>query len=109
MLIIMGNSIFDNTRSKIIKNPMKRFSFLLLLSIFSINLKAQNENALVPTETETLVKFTITDKKGIPEESAVVKVDAIDKSFKKQATADIDGKCLLLIPEGKPFKLTIDK
>jgi OOP family OmpA-OmpF porin len=87
---------------------MKRFYFLstLLLSLSS-RLIAQTD--LQPTETETLVKFTITDKKGIPEESAVVKAEAVDKAFFKKATTDIDGKCAMLIPEGKPFKLSIDK
>jgi OmpA-OmpF porin, OOP family len=88
---------------------MKRFSSLLLLSFLTLNIFAQNGSPLVATETESLAKFTITDKKGIPEESAVVKVAAIDKSFNKKATTDIDGKCNILIPEGKPFNLTIDK
>jgi outer membrane protein OmpA-like peptidoglycan-associated protein len=88
---------------------MKYFPFLLLLSFLSINSFAQNGSPLVATETEALAKFTITDKKGIPEEGAIVKADAIDKSFKRQGTTDIDGKCAILITEGKPFHLTIDK
>src|SRR5438270_444783 len=88
---------------------MKRFPFILILSFLSLNIFAQNGTALVPTETEALAKFTITDKKGIPEEGAVVKVAAIDKSFKRQGTTDLDGKCAILITEGKPFNLTIDK
>ncbi|HXA02254.1 MAG TPA: OmpA family protein [Cytophagaceae bacterium] len=87
---------------------MKRFYFLaVLFSSLSFDLIAQTH--LQPTETETLVKFTITDKKGIPEESAVVKAEAIDKAFSHKATTDIDGKCAMLITEGKPFKLSIDK
>jgi outer membrane protein OmpA-like peptidoglycan-associated protein len=87
---------------------MKRFYFLAaLLTSLSFSLLAQAD--LQPTETETLVKFTITDKKGIPEESAVVKAEAADKSFLHKATTDIDGKCAMLIKEGIPFKLSIDK
>ena len=87
---------------------MKRFYFLaVLLSSISFCLPAQTD--LQATETESLVKFTITDKKGIPEEGAVVKAEAIDRAFLKKATTDIDGKCSMLITEGKPFKLSIDK
>jgi OOP family OmpA-OmpF porin len=88
---------------------MKSSSFLFLLSFLSLNIFAQTGTPLVATETEALAKFTITDKKGIPEEGAVVKADAIDKSYNRSGVTDIDGKCNILIPEGKPFKLTIDK
>jgi hypothetical protein len=87
---------------------MKRFNFLVIL-FFSCSFCLIAQTDLKPTETESLVKFTITDKKGIPEESAVVKVEAVNKEFSKKATTDIDGKCAMLVPEGKPFKMSIDK
>jgi outer membrane protein OmpA-like peptidoglycan-associated protein len=87
---------------------MKRFYFLAVLLSFTLSGLIAQDN-LVATEEESLVKFTITDKKGIPEEGAVVKAEAIDKSFFNKATTDIDGKCAMLIPEGKPFKLSIEK
>jgi OmpA-OmpF porin, OOP family len=87
---------------------MKRFYFLAVL-LSSLSLAGIAQTHLQATETESLVKFTITDKKGIPEEGAVVKAEAIDKAFSHKATTDIDGKCEMLITEGKPFKLSIDK
>jgi OOP family OmpA-OmpF porin len=87
---------------------MKRLYFLsVLFSLLSFALIAQTE--LQPTETQTLVKFTIVDKNGIPEESAVVNAVAVDKSFSKKAATNIDGKCAMLIPEGKPYVLNIEK
>ena len=81
---------------------------LLILFFFPlvITLPAQG---LVATDQEGLAKFTIVDPKGIPEENAIVKVEAVDKKFSKQATTDIDGKCAILIPEGAPFKLSVHK
>lgn len=81
------------------------FSFVFILGSF--NLFSQTE--LTPTDQEGLVNFTIVDPKGIPEEGAIVTVDAVDKTFSKKAVADIDGKCQILIPEGAPFKVTVHK
>ena len=82
-----------------------------LLSIFFIlllnNVFAQTE--LVPSDEEGLASFTIVDPKGVPEEGAVVIAEAVDKKFVKKATADINGKCGILIPEGAPFKLIVQK
>ena len=87
---------------------MKKILFPLFLSFFSFAILAQ-EPELEPTDNEGLAKFTILDKNGIPEEGAVVKAETVDKKFSKKATTDINGKCAMLIPEGLPFKVTVNK
>lgn len=84
-----------------------KFLFFTLLALLSFNALSQTD--LKPTDSEGLAKFTITDPKGIPEEGAIITVDAVDKSFTKKGVADIDGKCQILVPEGVPFKITIHK
>ena len=85
---------------------MKKLFLPLFLSLFSFVVVAQE---LEPTDAEGLAKFTILDKNGIPEEGAVVRAETVDKKFSKKATTDINGKCAILIPEGLPFKVSVDK
>jgi len=85
---------------------MKKFFLPLCFSFFSLAIAAQE---LEPTDAEGLAKFTILDKNGIPEEGAVVRAETVDKKFSKKATTDINGKCAMLIPEGLPFKVSVDK
>lgn len=92
-----------------------KFKFLILvLSALNINAYSQSESdtsrtQLTPNDQECLVKFVIVDPRGIPEEGAVVRADAVDNKFSKKAVADIDGKCEMLIPEGSSFKVVIEK
>ena len=85
---------------------MKKFFLPLCFSFFSLAIAAQE---LEPTDAEGLAKFTILDKNGIPEEGAVVRAETVDKKFSKKATTDINGKCAMLIPEGLPFKVSVNK
>src|SRR6185437_6778123 len=84
---------------------MKKFLLPLFFSFLAISVYAQPE----PTDKDGLAKFTILDKNGIPEQGAVVRVESVDKKFSKKDTTDINGKCAMLIPEGLPFKVNVDK
>jgi hypothetical protein len=86
---------------------MKSIFFSFLFVFVSLNLFSQVE--MKPTDAEGLLKFTVADPKGIPEEGAIVKVEAVDKKFNKQGVTDIDGKCAILVPEGQPFSIVINK
>lgn len=86
---------------------MKNTLFIFLSILFFSKLHAQTE--LVATDQEGLAEFTIVDPKGVAEGGAVVVAEAVDKKFTKKAVADINGKCGILIPEGAPFKLIVQK
>ncbi|MBX9852793.1 MAG: OmpA family protein [Cytophagaceae bacterium] len=81
--------------------------FLIILSFVFFNLSAQTE--LAPTEQEGLVKFTVSDPKGIPEEGAIVRIESVDKKTIRKTVADIDGKGAILFPEGIPFNIIVHK
>lgn len=87
-----------------------KYNFLLIaLLVLIIPTITKAQTSLSATDQDALVKFIIVDPKGIPEEGAVVKIEAVDKKFSKQLVADIDGKCEMLIPEGQPFKVVVVK
>jgi len=86
---------------------MNKGIVLMFFSILSaIELSAQD---LEPTETETLLECVVTDFDKIPEEDAIVIIEAVDKSYTKKGKSDIDGKFRTLLPEGKSINVNVKK
>ncbi|MBC7451872.1 MAG: OmpA family protein [Cytophagales bacterium] len=65
--------------------------------------------ALKPTEDKALVTFIITDYDSIPESNAALTITSSDGSFKNAMISDIDGKCEMLMPEGKQYRMSVAK
>lgn len=76
------------------------------LLVYSCALFAQD---LIPTETEALLECIVTDPDKIPEEGAVLIIESEDKTFSQKGISDIDGKFRLLAPEGKRYKIQVQK
>jgi flagellar motor protein MotB len=64
---------------------------------------------LKPTDTLALVTFIVTDYNEVPEEGAYVKISGIDTVLTKEGTADIQGRVVMLLPEGKKYKRLVKK
>ena len=87
---------------------MKLF-FATLFSGLVFTVFAQTPTLLKPTETQALVTFIITDYDSIPESNATLKITSVDGSFKNEGSSNIDGKCDMLLPEGKEYRMTVVK
>ena len=85
---------------------MTRILLLLSLAIISCNSYAQN---LTPTEDLALVTFKISDYSEVPEEDALVTVTALDTNLVLKGTSTADGTFQLLLPEGKKYKVSVNK
>jgi OOP family OmpA-OmpF porin len=89
-------------------NQMKFFFSILFCSVFT-SLLAQNPVVLKPSETQALVTFIITDYDSIPEANAKLNITSVDGSFKNEGISNVDGKCDMLLPEGKQYKMSVQK
>ncbi|HSY60651.1 MAG TPA: hypothetical protein VK796_02195, partial [Cytophaga sp.] len=90
---------------------MKKYFYLAFFTALyaSISSNAQTINTLKSTEDSVLVTFIITDLDSVPIEHAKLVVTATDKSITKEGTSDIVGKCYMLLPEGKSYKMVVYK
>jgi OOP family OmpA-OmpF porin len=90
---------------------MKRYFYLVFFTVLyaSISSSAQTINTLKSTEDSVLVTFIITDLDSVPIEHAKLVVTATDKSITKEGVSDIVGKCYMLLPEGKSYKMVVYK
>jgi flagellar motor protein MotB len=86
---------------------MKKIIFWILAFVLQTPMSFSQH--LNPNEEEALITFRVTDHGEVPEEGAVVTVQGIDTLLTKKAQADIEGMCQLLLPEGKKYKMSVNK
>lgn len=84
----------------------KIFLTSTLLATFSASIALAQDS---PTETMALVTFKVTDYNGVPEEGAVINLTGIDTTITAKGVADIDGKYIILLPEGKKYSISVFK
>jgi outer membrane protein OmpA-like peptidoglycan-associated protein len=75
---------------------------LILLSLFSFFATSQE---LKPTETKALLNFMVTDMDGFPKNNETVIVKNIVDGIEYSAITKEDGKCGILVPKGKKYKV----
>lgn len=81
---------------------MKKTTVLILLSIISFFSFSQE---LKPTETKALLNFMVTDMEGFPRKNETVIVKDLTKSIEYSAVTNEDGRCGILVPKGKKYKV----
>lgn len=80
---------------------MTRIIILLLIFISFIG----NSQTLKPTETKALLNILVTDLDGFPRNSEVVIAEDITSHKEYSAKTKEDGKCGILVPKGKIYKI----
>jgi len=60
---------------------------------------------LKPTETKALLNFLVTDLDGFPRNSETVIAEDITSHIEYTAKTNEDGKCGILVPKGKKYKI----
>ena len=75
---------------------------LFLLSIFSL---FANSQELKPSETKALLNFMVTDMEGFPRKNETVIVKDLTKNIEYSAVTNEDGRCGILVPKGRKYKV----
>lgn len=89
---------------------MSKFRLPIILTLASLGMFASALQAqLAATETMALVTFKVTDYNGVPEEGAVINLTGVDTTLTAKGVADIDGKFIMLLPEGKKYNISVFK
>ena len=81
---------------------MKKTTILILLSIISFFSFSQE---LKPTETKALLNFMVTDMDGFPKKNETVIVKDLVDNIEYSAVSNEDGRCGILVPKGKKYKV----
>lgn len=85
---------------------MKKICFVIILII---SIKTCIAQELKPTDTLALVTFIVTDYNEVPEEGAYLKVTGVDTTLVQEGTADVQGRVVMLLPEGRKYKRLVKK
>ena len=72
---------------------------LMLISFFSFS------QELKPTETKALLNFMVTDMDGFPRKNETVIVKNLVDNIEYSAVSNEDGRCGILVPKGKKYKV----
>jgi len=73
--------------------------FFILLSFTGYN------QTLKPTETKALLNFLVTDLDGFPKNKETVIAEDITSNIEYSAITNESGKCGILVPKGKKYKI----
>jgi outer membrane protein OmpA-like peptidoglycan-associated protein len=80
---------------------MRTLTSIILLFI-SITLFSQE---LKPTETKALLNFLVTDLDGFPKNKEIVIAVDVTSNIEYTAQTNEDGKCGILVPKGRRYKI----
>ena len=88
---------------------MKNLFIAASLGIMSLSTANAQSPVLESTDSLALVTFKVTDFDDVAEAEAIINIDNLENNFTKKAIADVEGKFMILLPEGIPFNITVDK
>jgi OOP family OmpA-OmpF porin len=88
---------------------MKKIFIAASLGIMSLATANAQSTVLESTDSLALVTFKVTDFDDVAEAEAIINIDNTENNFTKKAIADVEGKFMILLPEGIPFNITVDK
>jgi outer membrane protein OmpA-like peptidoglycan-associated protein len=88
---------------------MKKIFIAASLGIMSLATANAQSTVLESTDSLALVTFKVTDFDDVAEAEAIINIDNNENNFTKKAIADVEGKFMILLPEGIPFNITVDK
>jgi outer membrane protein OmpA-like peptidoglycan-associated protein len=88
---------------------MKKLLLATTLGVLAFGAVNAQTPALESTDSLALVTFKVTDFDDVAEAEAIINIENKEHNFTQKAIADVEGKFVILLPEGIPFNITVDK